>query len=120
MNEVDTTKVLESVKPLIGVNDELQDNVLTILIDDSKANILSFINMYKAPADYIIDYPQSIEWVLRGVVIKQYNRLGEEGKKSTSEEGSSSTWDDSLLDEYIHALEPLAAKKAGNGITRFF
>ncbi|MEG2294864.1 MAG: phage head-tail connector protein [Carnobacterium sp.] len=119
---VNVEDVLKTIKPLLEIADDdlLQDIVIKQLIDDAKSNILAYVNRYKPQDDQLTDYPLSIEWVLRGVVIKLYNRLGDEGKKSSGEEGLSSTWDDSLLSDYQHALDPLMGKKYGRGIARFF
>ena len=94
--------ILESIKLRIGLADTVQDDLLSDLIDDATARVLTYINQ-----DGIVNQtvPDSVAWVIKDIVVKMYNRIGDEGKKSSGEGNVSNTWETIDLSQYADALD---------------
>lgn len=62
-----------------------------------------------------------MNYILRDVSIKRFNKRNSEGTSSDSEEGRSFTWEKSYLDEYLNILDEYTKPeiRAGKGIARF-
>ena len=115
--------MLESVKLLLGIEDNLQDSLLTLVIDDSQQRILTTLNQFakRNGTDSIHAIPVEFEYIQRDVAIKRFNKRNSEGAKSDSEEGRSYTWESSYLDEYLDLFNEHTKPKirAGMGVVRF-
>lgn len=95
--------ILKDLKLLKGIDDDLQDNLLELIIKQSKQAIESRINRKrKEPIEKV---PSDLDWVVLEVSVKRFNRLNSEGMKSKTEEGSRLEWD-SLLGEYDPDFTP--------------
>lgn len=94
--------ILASVKLRIGLDDKLQDELLNELIEDATARVLAYINQ-----DGIVNQavPYAVTWVIKDVVVKMYNRIGDEGKQSGTEGNVSNTWEAIDLSKYADALD---------------
>ena len=95
--------ILDSVKLRIGLTDTVQDSLLSDLIEDATARVLTYINQ-----DGIVNQaaPDSVAWVIKDIVVKMYNRIGDEGKQSGTEGNVSNTWDTpAALSEYSDVLD---------------
>ncbi len=94
--------ILDSVKLRIGLNDTVQDNLLSDLIEDATARVLTYINQ-----DGIVNQtvPDTVAWVIKDIVVKMYNRIGDEGKQSGTEGNVSNTWEAIDLSQYADALD---------------
>lgn len=94
--------VLKSVKLRIGLTDTMQDNLLNELINDAGARVLAYINQ-----DGVVNQtvPDAVTWVTKDVVVKMYNRIGDEGKQSGTEGNVSNTWEAIDLSKYADALD---------------
>ena len=94
--------ILDSVKLRIGLADTMQDNLLSDLIEDATARVLTYINQ-----DGIVNQtvPDSVAWVIKDIVVKMYNRIGDEGKQSGTEGNVSNTWETIDLSQYADALD---------------
>ena len=94
--------ILDSVKLRIGLTDTMQDNLLSDLIDDATARVLTYINQ-----DGIVNQtvPDAVAWVIKDIVVKMYNRIGDEGKQSGTEGNVSNTWESIDLSQYADALD---------------
>lgn len=94
--------ILDSVKLRIGLTDTMQDNLLSDLIEDATARVLTYINQ-----DGIINQtvPDTVAWVIKDIVVKMYNRIGDEGKQSGTEGNVSNTWETIDLSQYADALD---------------
>lgn len=113
MNE---NEMMNSVKRFLGIDDAQQDELLQDIIKESKQRILDFIN-----ADgetHLKALPEDIDYILRDVTIKRFNRISNEGATSDSEEGRSTSWESGYLAEYETQLLRYRRRK-GRGITRF-
>lgn len=98
----DKTKVLKNVKLIKGINDTLQDDLLDILIAESEARILAYINAKRETR--LEDLPAALEYVLQDVTVIRFNKLNAEGAVQDSEEGRSFTWNNNYLEEHFGAL----------------
>lgn len=94
--------IIASVKLRVGINDTLQDGLLNDLIGDVKARVLSYINQDGVTTQTV---PEAVTWVIKDVVVKMYNRLGDEGKTSSEEGNVSNTWETIDLSKYSDALD---------------
>ena len=94
--------ILDSVKLRIGLADTMQDNLLSDLIEDATARVLTYINQ-----DGIVNQtaPDAVAWVIKDIVVKMYNRIGDEGKQSGTEGNVSNTWESIDLSQYADALD---------------
>ena len=82
---------LSKLKTLLGITGEGQDSLLTVYLDLSKGEILSW--MYSgAPPDGVSDVPAQYETTQIMAVVAGYSQSGAEGQVSHSENGISRTW----------------------------
>jgi hypothetical protein len=93
---------LDSVKLRIGLTDTMQDDLLNELIEDATARVLAYINQ-----DGVVNQtvPDAVTWVVKDVVVKMYNRVGDEGKTSSGEGNVSNSWEAIDLSKYADALD---------------
>lgn len=114
--------MLEKIKLLLGISDELQDELLKLIIEDSDQRILSKINQYasKNATENVKEIPNDFEYIQRDVAIKRFNKLNSEGTTADSEEGRSFTWENSYLNEYLDLFDEYTKPKVktGQGIAR--
>lgn len=94
--------ILDSVKLRIGLTDTMQDNLLNELIEDATARVLAYINQ-----DGVVNktVPDAVTWVIKDVVVKMYNRIGDEGKTASGEGNVSNTWETIDLSKYADGLD---------------
>ncbi|QQT98020.1 phage head-tail connector protein [Pediococcus pentosaceus] len=109
-------KELEKLKLYLGIGDKEQDELLCLLIEDCKARLNSYINQDGVVA---VTLPESLSWIVRELTIQRFNRIGDEGKTSSSESDVSASWNDDDLAEYIKYLDPIRVRRSGRGIARF-
>lgn len=94
--------LLDSIKLRIGIEDTMQDDLLSELIEDATARVLAYINQ-----DGVVNQtvPTAVTWVIKDIVVKLYNRIGDEGKKSSGEGNVSNSWETIDLSHYADALD---------------
>lgn len=94
--------ILDSVKLRIGLTDTMQDDLLSDLIEDATSRVLTYINQ-----DGVVNQtvPDAVSWVIKDIVVKMYNRIGDEGKQSGTEGNVSNTWETIDLSKYADALD---------------
>ncbi|GAK32003.1 hypothetical protein WOSG25_230110 [Weissella oryzae SG25] len=107
---------LAKVKLLLGISDAVQDTLLMFLIDDSKERLVSYINQ---DGVYNLSFPSDLGWILRDLTVRRFNRIGDEGKKTSSESDVSITWRDDDISDYAIYLDKYRKKNGGRGIARF-
>lgn len=94
--------LLEEIKLLKGIQDNVQDDLLILIISESEQRILGYINSIRSePMDVL---PDELDYIVRDVSIKRFNKIDSEGTVKDSEEGRSLDWEKSYLDEYTHIL----------------
>lgn len=95
-------EVLEELKILKGIDDDLQDPLLKLVIKQAMKAILSRINRKRKKV--LTEVPLDLDWVVLEVATKRFNRLDSEGTTKHSREGEDFDWDN-YLDEYELDLE---------------
>lgn len=108
----------EEIKLLLGIKDNLQDGLIELIVQDSTERILSYIN--KDGASELSEVPAELDYIIRDVSIKRFNKLNSEGAAADSEEGRSFNWEPSYLYGYEDILNQYTRKKGGKGIARWF
>ena len=81
--------IIEQVKALLGIEDNLQDNLLSIIQNLTEAHFKAY-----SKQDEI---PDRLSYIIVEVVVKRFNKLGSEGLSSQSVEGLSMSFD---LDDF--------------------
>ncbi|MFT8584633.1 phage head-tail connector protein [Liquorilactobacillus hordei] len=95
--------ILTSIKLRIGISDTIQDALLNDLITDAQDRIMSYINQ---DGDVALNgLPNATNWIVKDIVIKMYNRIGDEGKTSSGESDISNSWESIDLSEYANSLD---------------
>ena len=104
---------LENVKLLLSINDNVQDELLKRIIDNTEKRLISLL-----PVD-IEEVPDRLEYIVEEVAVKRFNRVGAEGMTQESVDGRSNTFQSNDFDEYmdvIDALYPKESSKRGRGV----
>lgn len=96
------TDILGRIKRRIGIVDEVQDDLLKDIIDDSNDRILSYVNQ---DGQSLTTLPVGCDWIVTDVAVKLYNRIGDEGKMSSGEGDVSNSWADIDISEYATYLD---------------
>ncbi len=73
--------IIEQVKALLGISDDLQDNLLSVIQDMTEAHFKAYSNQDTIPGD--------LQYIIVEVMVKRFNRIGSEGMKSQKVEGLS-------------------------------
>jgi len=93
---------LSKLKTLLGITSEEQDSLLTVYLDLSKGEILSW--MYSgAPPDGVSDVPAQYETTQIMAVVAGYGLSGAENQTAHSENGISRTFKYSDMVDYIRS-----------------
>ena len=95
--------LLDSIKLRIGIEDNKQDALINDIITDVQARVLAYVNQ-----DGLVqsELPSGLDFVIKDVTIRIYNKIGDEGKESSSEGNVSNTWDTpTALSEYSDVLD---------------
>lgn len=94
--------LLDSIKLRIGIEDTKQDDLITDIIADVQARVLAYINQDGLAQS---ELPNGLDFVIKDVTIRIYNKIGDEGKESSSEGNVSNTWESIDLSKYADALD---------------
>lgn len=106
---------IEKIKLLLSISDDKQDKLLELLVEDNEARLLSYVNQ---DGGNLSKFPDELSWLLREITVRRFNRIGDEGKKSSSESDVSATWSDDDVADYAAYLNRYRKKSTGNGIMR--
>lgn len=82
--------MIEKIKTLLGVTDNLQDDAIELIID----NVSSHLSLLLGK-----EIPDELEFIVMEISIRRFNRLGSEGMKSELTEGHRVDFYD-LKDEF--------------------
>lgn len=63
----------------------------------------------------IKEVPPELDYIVMDVVLKRFNRIGQEGMQSYSQEGLSMTFSESDFDEYADEIESWRKSKETEG-----
>lgn len=84
-------------KSLLGLNDELQDEVLKTI---EELTLMQFSALSGSE-----DVPDNLDFIVVEVMVKRFNRLGSEGMASQSVEGLSMSFEQSDFEEYLPLIK---------------
>lgn len=93
--------MLEKIKTLLGIDDDLQNDVLNIIIENVTSHLKALLGK---------EVPQDLNFIIEEITVRRFNRLGAEGMRSESVEGHSITFYD-LKDEFVPYEEIIATHK---------
>lgn len=110
------TDMLANVKLLLNISDTKQNDLLNLIIQDSKERLTGYINQ---DGMYDITYPPALDWIVRELTVRRFNRIGDEGKTSSSENDLSNSWIENDIADYAVYLDKYRQKTGGRGIARF-
>jgi hypothetical protein len=106
--------VLLIIKTYLGIEDSLQDSLLTQIITDASRRVNNYIGASELPVE--------LEWIVQELSVIRFNKIGSEGMKSESEEGKSLTFKENVFDDYIPELDKYLesqSQPASRGKARF-
>lgn len=95
--------LLDSIKLRIGIEDNKQDDLINDIIADVKARVLAYINQ-----DGVVQLtlPTGLDFIIKDIAIRIYNKIGDEGKESSSEGNVSNSWETPAdLSDYSDVLD---------------
>ena len=108
--------MLEKVKLLLGLNgetDEGLDERLRLLVSLATSQLKTLLGG--------LETPESMDYIIIGVTVKKFNRLGSEGYASHTVEGESISFSDDDFAEYADDIQTYLSsqKEATKGKVRF-
>jgi len=80
----------DRIKTVLGINDNLQDELLEILITNVENHLKALLGK---------DVPEHLDFIVEEITIRRFNRIGTEGMQSESVEGHSVSYYD--LNDYF-------------------
>lgn len=89
-------EVIDQVKALLGITDNLQDDLLSVIHKLTKSHFLVYTG------DETV--PPKLEFIIVEVMVSRYNRVGSEGMKSQKMEGFTMEFDLSDFERYKGVL----------------
>ena len=89
---------LENVKLLLSINDNVQDELLKRIIDNTEKRLISLL-----PSD-METIPDRLEYIVEEVAVKRFNRVAE-GMSQESVDGRSNTFQANDFDEYMDVID---------------
>lgn len=89
--------VIEQVKTLLGISDDLQDNLLKVIEKLTESHFRAYTN-----GDAI---PYNLEFIIVEVIVKRFNRLGAEGMTSQGMEGLSMSFSLNDFEDYSEVIK---------------
>ncbi|MCI2885883.1 phage head-tail connector protein [Staphylococcus hominis] len=104
---------LDNVKLLLSINDNVQDELLKRIIDNTEKRLISLLPIG------IEEVPDRLEYIVEEVAVKRFNRVGAEGMMQESVDGRSNTFQANDFDEYMDVIDqytPRTTGKRGTGI----
>lgn len=111
----DSGQVLASIKSLLSLKDNSQDDVLNTIIDLISARLKS-----KIGKDVSDDVPDELKYIVVEASISRFNRINDEGKKSASESEVSATYETDDLAPFANDIADwIANKNDGNATGKF-
>lgn len=104
---------LDNVKLLLSINDNVQDELLKRIIDNTEKRLISLLPLETE------EIPERLEYIVEEVSVKRFNRVGAEGMTQESVDGRSNTFQANDFDEYMDVIDqytPRTTGKRGVGI----
>lgn len=102
--------MLSEIKLVLGIKEEALDELLSILIDQSRSRLKILLGAEEVPED--------LEYIINEVVIKRYNKIGSEGTSSHSIDGESLTYESNDFASYLDEIQAWRNAQKGQKIGR--
>lgn len=93
---------IERLKLLLNVDG--QDELLTEIVNITKDRLLLYLELNSIPKE--------LEWILIELAVKRFNKIGSEGMSSENTDGSTITYEDDDLSNYIVYLDKYLEQNA--------
>ena len=110
------TTIRENVKTLAGVQDNLQDAVIDLIIKNIEARLKIWLKQQTE----MNEIPEELTFIIEELAINRFNRLGSEGMTSESVEGHSVSFSENDLVPYLSILKTYIPKTENTGKVMFF
>ncbi|HFI0239546.1 phage head-tail connector protein [Streptococcus suis] len=82
-------EIIKQVKALLGISDNLQDDLLEVIQELTEAHFMAYTGQTLIPTP--------LEFIIVEIMVKRFNRIGSEGMSSHGVEGLSMSFD---LDDF--------------------
>lgn len=76
--------LVQKVKTILGIEDTVQDDVLTLIVELINGRLAQKLGQKKVPAE--------LQYIVIEASVSRFNRISDEGKKSSGENDVSATW----------------------------
>lgn len=108
----------ENVKTMLGIEDTLQDAVISLII----TNIESRLTVWLKQHAQIDSIPTELNFIVEEMAVTRFNRIGSEGMRTDSVEGHSITFNEDDFAPYLSILETYIPEKSNEkpGKVMFF
>ena len=105
---------LEDVKLLLGITDADMDEKLNLIIFNAEKQVLAYLPEGTDPV------PEPLQYIVTELAIVRFNRIGNEGMSSYSQEGESITYGDDIA-PYLAAIQAWISTQENNkrGVVKF-
>lgn len=77
--------MLNKIKQLLGISDDVQDDLLTTIIELTEERLKNLLGGAE-------EVPEELAYITTDVAIRRFNRIGSEGLSSHSVEGETMSW----------------------------
>jgi len=107
--------VLDDVKILLGISDTDLDEKLNLIIRHCEKQVLSYM-----PAS-VTEVPDVLSYIVTELAVTRFNRIGNEGMSSYSQEGESISFGSNDIGPYLPSIEAYlkTVSDATRGVVRF-
>ncbi|MGK9183793.1 phage head-tail connector protein [Priestia filamentosa] len=95
--------LLDAVKVYLGIEDKLQDALLSTIIQDQSVRVQQYIGEDNVPSE--------LSWIVKELSVIRFNRIGSEGTSSDSEEGRSASYIEDPFQSFIPHLDRYLEKQ---------
>ena len=108
----DIEQILENIKIKLSITDNEQDELLEVLCKDAYDYMYIYFDC--GPKNYINVVPVQLQFVLEGVVVKRYRRIGAEGIAIEKIDVLSTTYESGDdFAEYLDIMNQYKRKMSG-------
>jgi len=91
--------VLEDVKVLLDIADSDLDAKLNLIIANAEKRVLAYL-----PSTVTV-VPDALSYIVTELSVARFNRIGNEGMDSYSQEGESISYGESDISPYLSAIQ---------------
>ncbi|WP_181350485.1 phage head-tail connector protein [Thalassobacillus sp. CUG 92003] len=109
-------RIKDNVKTMVGVQDDLQDAVIDIIIKNIESRVKIWLKQH-ASLDSI---PEDLNFIIEEMAINRFNRIGSEGMTSEAVEGHSVSFSEDDLTPYLSILKTYIPTTETSGKVMFF